>query len=172
MSWDVLLLPVPARFGSLAGLPDGWSPGPVGGRDRVLAAVRQAAPETDLSGPSWGLLTGPAWSVELNIGEQDPVESVMLHVRGGGDGVLPVIHRLAAALGRRAIDCSGGEFLTEGDTGNRHAFQEFRDRVLADPPGTAPHGNGPGGRGLRGPGGGPGRHGLGGAAPARSRHAG
>ncbi|HZG02264.1 MAG TPA: hypothetical protein VE546_01590 [Streptomyces sp.] len=134
MSWDVLLLPLPADAASVSDLPDGLSPPPIGGAARVRDALRAAVPGVDLSDPAWGVLEGPTWSVELNIGAGDPVESVMLHVRGGGDDVLPVIHRMAAALGCRAVDCSEGDFLAEGDGTGWHAFQEFRDRVLAPRP--------------------------------------
>ncbi|GAA3638268.1 hypothetical protein ACLIYM_05385 [Streptomyces fenghuangensis] len=131
MSWDVLLLSIPAGFDSVSDLPRDYSPAPVGDGARVRQALRTAVPEVELDDPSWGVLTGPTWSIELNIGDEDPVESVMLHLHGGGDDVLPVVFRIATALGCRPVDCSNGEFLAEGDTGGWHAFQAFRDRVAA-----------------------------------------
>jgi hypothetical protein len=58
-----------------------------------------------------------------------PINSIMLHVRGGGDDVLAVIVQIAAAVGARALDISTGEFLT-GDptqTAGWHDFQQYRD---------------------------------------------
>jgi hypothetical protein len=76
--------------------------------------------------------------IELNIGRADPVESVMLHVRGSGDEVLPVIHKIAALLNGRPVDISTMEFLEPTDTTGWHDFQAFRDRAVRDaanPPG-------------------------------------
>src|SRR5690606_41532352 len=53
----------------------------------------------------------------------------ILHVRGSGDDVLPVVLRIAAALGCRAVDYSTAEFLTGAeDVAGWHGFQGYRDR--------------------------------------------
>ncbi|MGI5170402.1 hypothetical protein ACQEU3_39235 [Spirillospora sp. CA-253888] len=74
-----------------------------------------------------------AWSIELNIGNDDPLESVMLHVRGGGDDVLAVVLRIAQSLGCRALDISTGEFLAEGQAEGWHTFRQYRDRMAGQP---------------------------------------
>lgn len=142
MSWDVLLFPLPDGITSMEAVPDDYEPPPIGTRAEVHAAVLRAEPGADLSDPAWGVLSAESWSIELNIGRKDPVASVMLHVRGGDDEVLPAVFRLAEALGCRALDCSDGELLAPGDGagGNWHAFQEYRDRVV----GTEPAREGPG----------------------------
>ncbi|MFJ2176945.1 hypothetical protein ACIOHE_29130 [Streptomyces sp. NPDC087851] len=130
MSWDVLLLRLPVHIASAQEIPDGYTPEPLGRRDDVLATVTQTVPEADLSDPTWGELLGPTWSMELNIGEDDPVDSVMLHVRGSGDDVLTSVFRLAEALQCKAIDCAEGDLITPGQTSGWRAFQQFRDRVI------------------------------------------
>ncbi|WP_415952683.1 hypothetical protein [Streptomyces sp. KLOTTS4A1] len=130
MSWDVILLRLPDDITSAQEIPADYTPDPLGRRDDVLAAVTQAVPDADLSDPEWGELTGPTWSIELNIGSQDPVDSVMLHIRGSGDGVLTPILRLAEALRCKALDCAEGDLITPGQTTGWHAFQQFRDRVM------------------------------------------
>lgn len=131
MSWDVLLMPLPDEIASVNDLPDDHEPPPVGPAERVLARLRDAVPDVDLTDPAWGLLTGPSWSVEVDIGSEDPVRSVTLHVRGSGDDVLPVVLRIAAALGCRAVDYSTAELLTGAeDLAGWHGFQGYRDRVL------------------------------------------
>ncbi|MCQ6552840.1 hypothetical protein NPS70_06445 [Streptomyces sp. C10-9-1] len=130
MSWDVLLLRLPDGIASVQDIPDDYTPPPLGRRHEVLAAVSQAAPETDLSDPTWGALPGPTWSVELDIGEEDPVASVMLHIRGSGDDVLTPVFRLAGALGCRVLDCTAGDLITPQELSGWHAFQAFRDRVI------------------------------------------
>ncbi|MBK3580747.1 hypothetical protein JHN63_44635 [Streptomyces sp. MBT65] len=131
MSWDVLLCHLPDDITSMQDIPDDYSPPPLGRQHEVLAAVTRAEPEADLSDPTWGDLSGPTWSVELNIGSEDPVDSVMLHIRGSGDDVLASVFRLASALGCKALDCSTGDLITPQGPSGWHAFQEFRDRVIA-----------------------------------------
>ncbi|MFJ8663143.1 hypothetical protein [Streptomyces sp. NPDC093795] len=119
MSWDVLLLPLPAELTSIDDLPVDHEPPPVGTRSAVHQALRAAVGEVDLTDPTWGELLGPTWVIELGIGERDPVDSVMLHVRGGEDArgreddVLPVIFQISRALGCRPFDCSSGELLRD-----------------------------------------------------------
>lgn len=130
MSWDVLLLRLPAHITSVDQIPDDFAPPPLGQRQGVLAAVSRTIPEADLSDPTWGELLGPSWSMELNIGSRDPVDSIMLHIRGSGDDVLTPVFHLAAALECKVLDCSDGALITPPGTSGWHAFQEFRDRVI------------------------------------------
>lgn len=133
MSWDVLLLRVPEGVTAVDALAVDFVPDPVGALDAVVGLLGQWIPGVDLSDPSWGQLEGPGWSIELSIGDEDPVDSVMLHVRGGGDDVLPVVIRIARVLECGALDISTGDFLVEGATEGWNAFQQYRDRVLGGP---------------------------------------
>ncbi|MDE3720474.1 hypothetical protein PWG71_03675 [Nocardiopsis sp. N85] len=133
MSWDVVLAPLPEDIASVSDLPRDHEPTPIGPVAEVLDRIRGGFPDADLSDPAWGFLydADGAWSMELNIGAKDPVETVMLHIRGGGD-VVPTALLLAELLGCRAVDCSDGGFLTL-DGGSREAFQAYRDRVIRRP---------------------------------------
>lgn len=130
MSWDVLLLRLPDDLTSVQEIPADHSPDSLGRRRDVLAAVAQACPEADLSDPTWGEVAGPTWSIELNIGSEDPVESIMLHIRGSGDDVLTPVFRLAEALRCRVLDCAEGDLIAPGQTSGWRTFQQFRDRVV------------------------------------------
>ncbi|MGW0770776.1 hypothetical protein [Streptomyces sp. NPDC002676] len=130
MSWDVLLLRLTDDVTSMHELPDDYSPEPLGRQCDVLAAVTQAVPEVDLSDPTWGDLSGPTWSIELNIGSEDPVDSIMLHIRGSGDDVLTPVFRLAEALRCKVVDLAEGDLINPGQPSGWHAFQQFRDRVI------------------------------------------
>ncbi|MFF9853319.1 hypothetical protein [Streptomyces litmocidini] len=79
--------------------------------------------------------------IELGIGEHDPVESVMLHVRGGEDDGLPVIFRIFRVLGCRPFGCSTGELLAGDAQAGWNAFQSFRDRTIASDSLGEPQGN-------------------------------
>jgi hypothetical protein len=131
MSWDVVLFYLPEGAHSLADLSRDFTPPPLGDKAAILTAVTRAVPQADLSDPDWGLLDGPGWSIELNIGSRDPVDSVMLHLRGGGDDVLIPVFLLARELGCQVLDCSNGEVLSSAEeTAGWHSFQQFRDHVV------------------------------------------
>lgn len=133
MSWDVVLLHLPEDSRSLADVPRDFNSPPLGTQAAVLAAVARAVPEADLSDPTWGRLDGSGWSMELNIGSRDPVDLIMLHLRGGGDDILIPVFRLAGELDCRVLDCSSGELLSSPqETEGWHAFQQFRDHILND----------------------------------------
>jgi hypothetical protein len=124
---------LPDGLRSIADVPDGFRPSrPMCSRVELLAIIRSIAPETDVSDPAWAVLDAAGFSIEFNIGDSDPVESVMLHVRGN-EGALGVIRELASALGRPAIDCSAGEILDfdspEAAAGIRK-WRAYRDQVL------------------------------------------
>lgn len=68
MSWDVLHFHLPDDVTSVHEIPADHSPDPLGRRHDALATVTQAVPEADLSDPTWGELSGPTRSIELNIG--------------------------------------------------------------------------------------------------------
>ncbi|MFG3497917.1 hypothetical protein [Streptomyces sp. NPDC047928] len=130
MSWDVILLRLPDNVTSVQEIPADCTPDPLGRRHDVLTAVTQAVPDVDLSDPTWGELFGPTWCMDVNIGSEDPVDSVMLHIRGSGDDVLTPVLRLAEALRCKALDCAEGDLIAPGKTSGWHAFQQFRDRVV------------------------------------------
>lgn len=127
MSWDVLLLDAPADR-SMEELTDA-DVRPLGSVAAVHATLRRAWPDLDLSDPTWGRLDRLA--IEVNIGSADPVESVMLHVRGGEDAV-PAILELCRAGGWRAVDISTGDWLdtAEDPTEGLRGWRAFRDRAI------------------------------------------
>ncbi|WP_240958542.1 hypothetical protein [Streptomyces barkulensis] len=68
--------------------------------------------------------------MELNIGPDDPVDSITLHVRGSGDDVFTAVFRLAEALHCKVLDCMEGDLITPRQTTGWHAFQQYRDHTL------------------------------------------
>lgn len=133
MSWDVLVLNAPQDVGSTDDLDDETEFPPLGPAAELRARLQAELPELNLSDPTWGELGGDGWSIELNLGRDDPIHSFMLHVRGSGDDALPMINRIAAVTGGRALDFSTGDFLRGGpsDVTGWHEFQQFRDRVVS-----------------------------------------
>ena len=135
MSWDVVFLGLPAGVGALADLGD-QDLVPLATRAEVMAALTRAAPDADWRDPTWGQIEGAGFSIEVSVGDDDPVASVMLHVRGG-DGALGVIAAIAEALGRAPVDCSDGTLLdlsSPAAAASLRAWRAYRDRVVEPGP--------------------------------------
>lgn len=133
MSWDIAIMDLPNDVTSIADIPDGFQPEPLGDRVALIAAIRDVAPGADFSDPSWGELVTPDFAIEFNMGRDEVVDSMMLHVRGGG-GAVGFIDALLTHLDRRAIDCSAGEFFTSAASGESfRSWQAYRDGVIDGP---------------------------------------
>jgi hypothetical protein len=148
VSWDVFIFAAPDAAASADQIPHDFDPPPLGTATEIRQRLRDGLPEAGRTSPEepgisalsaepvggaeWGRLDGPTWSIEVNIGADDPVRSILLYVRGTGDDVLPVIGRIVAASGGRALDISTGEFLTgdPAETAGWHGFQRCREQIL------------------------------------------
>jgi hypothetical protein len=136
MSWDVLLIRLPEGTQSIGELSNDFEAQPLGDRAALIATIQAAVPDVDFSDRSWGLLIRDTFSIELNVGDESPVDTVMLHVRGG-DEALPAVQRLAETLRAAAFDCSSGDLIdfsspSAGD--GFKAWRGFRNRVIGDDP--------------------------------------
>ena len=132
MSWDISLFNAPPGM-TIEEIPRDYEPAPLGSAVEVLGRLQAAFVDLDLGDPTWGDLERSGWSIEFNIGRENPVRSIMLHVRGGGDDVVQVVRETAQVLRCRALDCSSGEFIEDGGRDGWADFQAFRDRVFEQP---------------------------------------
>ena len=109
MSWDLFALDFPAGIQSIDEIPKGWSPTPFGKRAAIIEKIRALYPEADFSDddPSWGRLRLAGVSIEFNLSDDEDVECLCMHVRGG-DPAPHVVARILGALGLRAA-CSGSD---------------------------------------------------------------
>ncbi|MFJ2717964.1 hypothetical protein [Streptomyces sp. NPDC087437] len=130
MSWDLLVLTAPPEFMSVGDFPDDFEAEPLGTHEEVKAALCDRLPGIEFSEPAWGRLSGPTWSMHLNLGSRTPVDSIMLHVRGAGDDVLQTLFEIADAVRCRVIDISDGEFLAKDAPSSWRAFQAYRDHIV------------------------------------------
>ena len=131
MSWDVMIFNL-----------RGASPPPIeqmqegdyeslGPADDVRQRISSLLSGIDWSNPTWGIYEGDGFSIEFNVGQDDPIDTMMLHVRGGGDAI-SAITRLARPLGWSALDCSTSQFLDLDNPSHAgwEGFQRFRDKVI------------------------------------------
>jgi hypothetical protein len=134
MTWNLSLFRAPEEVRSVRHLPDGFVAEPIGFKPEVLARIKAARPDVDLTDPSWLELRGPTWLIEFPISERDSVTAVGLRLHGNSDDLLPVVHRVARALGCRVLDLSSGDFL-EVSTGHG-APRTRRQGVVGQSPGS------------------------------------
>jgi hypothetical protein len=132
MCWDVLIQPLPSGLRSLDEIPEGYCPPPLGARDEVVSRIRGRVPAVEFIDPAWGRLEGDGFSIEFNLGGDDPATSLMLHVRGTA-GALGVVREVSEALGCPAIDCSEGALIDFESPTAAEGFarwRAYRDRVI------------------------------------------
>ncbi len=110
MSWDVMLFNT-----------RGQKPPPVdefnesdfdvlGHAKEVRKKVLECLPGLDWQAPSYGVYEGDGFSIEFGLGDDDPVQSMTLFVRGSGDPVAAII-KFARPLGWSALDLTISEFI-------------------------------------------------------------
>jgi hypothetical protein len=145
MSWDVLLVNgVPSEVLGLSPR-DPEAPPPtelglptcaLGEKADILLMLKRLFPHIDVSDPTWGVLIEHALLIEFNMGADDPIPEMMLHVRGNGDPIT-IIKRLCDQTGWRALDCSDLTFI---DFSTHPAARFDRWRAWRDQAGWARHG--------------------------------
>jgi hypothetical protein len=130
VSWDIVIQDLPADARAVEDIPDDFRPSPLGLRTDLIRAVLPVAPLADFSDPSWGVLEGDAFPVEISMGHDEIVESIGLHVRGG-DPAAGVVGNVIAHLRRRAVDGSTGDFFDPAAARDSPgAPRAFRDQVI------------------------------------------
>ena len=130
MSWDVSVMRFSKSYVSVDEILDSERPLPLGPLTDVQSAVTAVFGDADFSDPSWGRWESNAGSIEFNIGAEEPVESMMLHVRASTD-VIPMIVELCRRNSWQALDCIEGEFLAdESATQGLEGWIAFRNRVI------------------------------------------
>jgi hypothetical protein len=131
MSWDVILMSVPSVIVAVEDFPDDFS-SELGPQPQVLSTIAAILPDLDLTDPTWGILDGDDFSIEFNIGDGDPVDTIMLHVRGG-DSAIRAIQHICEHTGWRALDTSTGDFINfaEDPTEGLQQWRTYRNQVVA-----------------------------------------
>ena len=131
VSWDVSIMKFARPVKSLDELTDDDRPVSLGARADVHAAVSAVFGGTDWSDPAWGRWESAHGSIEFNVGSNDPLESMMMHVRAE-PAVVPLILDLCEANRWQAIDISEGEIMTRDGEPEKgiEAWRSFRDHVI------------------------------------------
>ena len=134
MSWDVLVC---NYYGSppkdMGNLPDDHKPDPLGSASTVRMSISQNLPGVDWSDPTYGIYRGDGFTVEFPIRDQDPIDLLMLHVRGGGDCITALL-QFAEPHKWSLFDCSTSEFIDPENPSQEgwEGFQRLRDKAIED----------------------------------------
>jgi hypothetical protein len=133
MSWDIFVQDLPRDAATVVDIPPHFEPSPIGKRADIIAKIKEIVPAADFSDPSWGVIEGESWSIEVNIGKSEICKGFALHVRGGDEAVA-VVAAILDHLDLRALDGQTGEFFTPGPEAldSFRRWRAFRDRVIGN----------------------------------------
>ena len=130
MSWDVFVMDFPDSAKTVAEIPDNFSPKTSGSRKAIIDGILKAAPMANFSKPEWGMIDGPDFSIEINIGLEDPSSGFAFHIRGGNMAAY-IIADILAELELRAVDSSTGEFFSPANAvDGLSKWRAYRNQVV------------------------------------------
>jgi hypothetical protein len=130
MSWDIFVQHLPIEAKTIAEIPDDYDPPAIGPRLEVIEKIRNEFPSADFSDPSWGIIDGPNYSMEVSLGNRHRISGFVLHVRGE-DPAVAAVQKILTVLDLRGIDSSTGEiFSEETAVESLRRWRRYRDRVV------------------------------------------
>jgi hypothetical protein len=72
VSWDVDVQDWPP-VATPWDIPDGFDFQPIGTRIEITTKIREVAPAADFTDPAWGRIESDDYSIEVNIGDDEPL---------------------------------------------------------------------------------------------------
>lgn len=132
MSWDVSIENIPSTYERFADLPEDFQAPPLCSRKELESILVNLFPEILTNDQrSWMVLEGDDFSIEFDSGDDDPVESVLLNVRGEAPALEP-IRKLCEATGWRALDLSEGDYIDFKNNPDKGfaGWRALRDRIF------------------------------------------
>ena len=131
MSWDISICKFSRRYLAVEEIPDDAALLSIGSRAEVHQAILAVFPQTDWADPAWGSWESGCGSIEFNVGDRDPSEGFMLHVRAGSEVVRGIV-QLCLANGWQGLDTSTGQFieLAEDPEQGLASWRAYRDQVV------------------------------------------
>jgi hypothetical protein len=131
MSWDIFVQDLPGNAKAVSDIPADFRPASIGKRSKVIEKIKEVVPTADFADPSWGLIEGDDWSVEVNIGTNEDCHGFAFHVRGG-DAAVGVVAAVLEHMKLRALDSQTGEFFVSGPEAieSFRKWRAYRDQVV------------------------------------------
>ena len=131
MSWDIFVQDIPLTAKSVSEIPANFEPRLLGTRAEIIARIRDVVPVADFTSPSWGLIEGAGFSIEVSMGNREEVRGFAFHVRGG-EIAASVLADILQHLGFRAFDPSSetGMFNPGDSACGLRGWREYRDSIV------------------------------------------
>jgi len=132
MSWDLFAMNFPSEARSMDDIPSDFKPEPLGSRATLIHRIQEVVPTANFSDPTWGVIDGGDWSIEVNLGSEEECTDFALHVRGNDD-VVGVVADILAHLKVRAFDPQTCEFFALNAEGleSLRKWRAYRDKALS-----------------------------------------
>ena len=131
MSFDIFVQDIPAAAKSVDEIPEDFVPKPIGARSAIVASISKVAPDVNFSSPECGTIDGDGYSIDVNLGVNDPVTTFAFHLYGD-EGGLFVIAAILDELGARAFapGTESGLFEFDRTTEAFLRWREYRDKIV------------------------------------------
>jgi len=139
VSFDVFVQDLPPDARTVADIPDDFAPKPIGRRADIVAGILRAAPATSFADPTWGVINGPGFSIEVNIGPEEVLDSFAFHIRGGQETLFVVADILRELRLRAIAPGTDSGFFEPLELGAAYtAWQAYRRQVVGSAPDAEP----------------------------------
>ena len=132
MSWDIFVQDIPKDAVSVADIPDDFEPSSIGERQEIIGKIRSIIPTANFKDPAWGIIDGPDYSIEVNLGKDEILDGFALHIHGGSLSPF-LVDEILSCLGLRAFDLNSESGIfsigPDGSEGQK-SWSEYRERIV------------------------------------------
>ena len=130
MSWDIFVQDIPSDARMIDDIPDDFVPATIGRRSEIIEKIKEIVPFADFSDPAWGTIEGTDYSIEVNLGADESIDSFAFHVRGD-DVAAGLVSDILKHLNLRAFDGGTGDiFDHERAAAGLKKWRAYRDWVV------------------------------------------
>jgi hypothetical protein len=84
MSWDVYAQDF-GPYKTFEEIPEDFRPGPIGKRSEIIEKILAIVPFAEFSDPEWLVIDADEFSIEINMSDEEVLDAITFHIRGGGD---------------------------------------------------------------------------------------
>ncbi|SFT77569.1 hypothetical protein [Mesorhizobium sp. YR577] len=130
MSWDILVHAASSPPPPVDEMPSDWKPLPLGSRSDVQAKISAVLQDIRWEDDGWGDYDKNGLSLEFSLAGSEPLDGIMIHVRGGGD-LLPLLKAFSARYGWYVLMPSEWMHHAANPEAEWMDFQDYRDQVTA-----------------------------------------
>ncbi len=133
MSWDIYIVKFSKPYATVKEIPD-EERSELGTRVAVQKALSEIFPTIKWRDDGWGSCDHEYGFIDFNVGNDDPVDSMMLLVRAASADVVPDIVQLCMKNGWQGIDTStsDGGFIerAQDPAAGLKRWSDYRDQVI------------------------------------------